>query len=296
MKKFLILVCTSVVIASCAGAPDIQQSSGQTEKAAGTAAGAPDIQRSSGQTEKAADTAAGAPDPALRPLEEIYAGGRWVTRPSGGAITVIGITGRRRNKDEALADALADAARRVALYHGVYGESASVLNQGSGNLDYYADFDYRLTLHNEPGSFIDALAFDKDSDVLEKDGTVYVRTKYSGVCDVPAYSSSMEDGKPEWVKNYAASIPGFLAGVGASKNKGSPQKTYQASYENAIVSILPSLSTQISGESIDVTGAKLATNVSVSRGSLINTMILETWFDRKTGAVWTLVAARQKPE
>ncbi|MDR1627122.1 MAG: hypothetical protein LBT33_11345 [Spirochaetia bacterium] len=274
MKKFLLLVCTGVLVASCAGGPGVQQSSRQ----------------------EATASAAEAADPPPARLEEIHSGGHWVTRPSKGTLTVIGIAGRRSNKDEAVAAALADAARKVTLYHGVYGESATVLNQGSGNLDYYADFDYRLSFRNTPESFINDLVFDKDSDVLEKDGAVYVRTKYSGVLDVPDYSSAMEDGAPNWVKNYSAVIPGFLAGVGTSKNKGSIPKTYEASYENAIASLLPGLSTKVAGESVDVTGAKLTTNITVSRGSLTNVMILETWFDRKTGAVWTLLAAKPTPE
>jgi hypothetical protein len=276
MKKIFILVCAGVFIVSCAGGPGTRSNPQQAEELA----------------PPAADT----PEPPPARLEEIYDGGHWVTRPSKGAITVIGIAGRRSNKDEAVDAALADAARRVALYHGVYGESATVLNQGSGNLDYFADFDYRLTFQNTPERFVSDLVFDIDSDVLEKDGAVYIRAKYSGVLDVPAYSSRMEDGRPDWVKNYAAVIPGFLAGVGASKNKGSIPKTYEASYENAIASLLPSLSTKVAGESIDVTGAKLTTSITVSKGTLTNVMILETWFDRKAGAVWTLLAAKPMPE
>ena len=67
-------------------------------------------------------------------LEETFDSGHWVTMHSDAEITIIGITGRRANRGEAVKDALADAARKAALYHGVRAESASVLNQGSGNL------------------------------------------------------------------------------------------------------------------------------------------------------------------
>jgi hypothetical protein len=78
-----------------------------------------------------------------------------------------------------------------------------------------------------------------------------------------------------------------------SKNKGSPQKTYQGSYENAIVHMLPYLSTTVTGSVVDGEGGKMTQNITTSEGDLINVMILETWFDRKTGTVWTLLIANQ---
>lgn len=278
MERLFIVVCALIVVSACAGNPDVRRDSPQ--EAAGAA--------------RIPVKAAG--DPGARSLEESYASGYWITRPSGGTIRLIGIAGRRTNKDAAIAAALADAALKAALYHGIYGESAAVVNQGSGSLDYYADFDYRLTLDNSPESFINDLTFDKDTDILEKDGAVYVWAQYSGVPDVPAYPSVLKDGVPDWVKNYTAQVPGFLTGIGASRNKGSPQKTYQASYENAVVSLLPGLATKVSSDTLEVTGGKLTTNITASRGRLINVMILETWFDRKTGSVWTLLAAKPKPE
>jgi hypothetical protein len=229
-----------------------------------------------------------------RSLEELYDSGYWVSAQSDAGIMVIGIAGRRANRKEAISEALADAARRVALYHGVQGESAVVLNQGSGNLDYFSDFDYKLVLLSKVENYINDLIFDQEKDVLEKNGAVIVRTQYTGVSTVPPYNSALEDGTPNWVKNYGADIPGFLTAVSYSKNKGSPQKTYQASYENAIVSLLPRLSTRMANEVVDVVGGRMTQNYSVSSGTLENVMILETWIDKKTGAVWTLLVAKQK--
>ncbi|MDR3172726.1 MAG: hypothetical protein LBU19_00620 [Treponema sp.] len=229
-----------------------------------------------------------------RSFDDQYTSGYWVTRPSEGTIPVMGIAGRRRNRDDAIQTALADAARRAALYHGVDAESASVLNQGSGNLDYFADFDYRVTIHADPSAYIGSLVFDKDLDVYEKDGSVYVRAKYSGVADIPSYVSALEDQMPEWVKHYRADIPGFLTGVGAARNKGSPQATYQASYENAIISLLPGLSTQVTNTVFDTRDGKVQQNVTASQGTLTNVMILETWVDSKTSTVWTLLVAKER--
>jgi hypothetical protein len=229
-----------------------------------------------------------------RSFDELYTSGHWVTRPSGGAIPVIGIAGRRSNRNEAIQIALADAARRVALYHGVDAESASVLSQGSGYLDYFADFDYRVTLHTDPGGYVGSLVFDKDHDVYEKNGSVYVRAKYSGVADIPAYVSVLEDHIPKWVKDYHADIPGFLTGIGLAGNKGSPHATYLASYENAIVSLLPRLMTKIADDMIDTPNGKLQQNITTSQGTLTGVMILETWVDSKTSSVWTLLVAKER--
>jgi hypothetical protein len=228
-----------------------------------------------------------------RPAADAFAEIHWITRPSGGTITVIGIAGRNRQRDEAIAEALGDAARRVSLYHGVHGESTTVLQDGSNTLDYFADTDYSLTLRNSPESYLDSLAFDKTADVYEKNGSVYIRTRYSGVLEVPAYAGvNAEASPPDWVNGYHTDIPGFLTGVGSSKNKGTPQKTYRASYENALVSVLPRISTRIESSVIDANAGKLNQNVSVSSGNLSKIMILETWFDKRTGIVWTLLAAK----
>jgi hypothetical protein len=227
-------------------------------------------------------------------LEEQYDNGYWVTRPVDGVLTVLGIAGRRSNRGEAITEALADAARRVALYHGVHGESASVLNQGSGNLDYFSDFDYRLELIYDSGEYIGALDFDAEKDVLERNGIVMVRARYSGVSGVPAYETVMEGDIPQWVRNYTADVPGFLTAVSYSKNKGTPQKTYQASYENAIVSLLPGLSSKVANEAVDVEGVRVTRTISTTSGILERVMILETWLDRKTNSVWTLLVAHPK--
>jgi hypothetical protein len=225
-------------------------------------------------------------------LEELFDSGHWVTRPRDAAITVIGIAGRRGNRGDAVKEALADAARKAALYHGVHAESAAVLSQGSGSLDYFSDFDYRIDPANSHEAYIKALVFDEEKDILEKSGVVIVRTRYPGVSGIPPYESPIEDGVPVWVKNYTADIPGFLAGVGFSQNKGSLQKTHTASYETALISLLPLLSTRVSSGVVDVEGAKLTSSVTKSEGELINVMILETWLDKKTNSVWTLIAAR----
>ncbi|MDR1239921.1 MAG: hypothetical protein LBK27_07395 [Treponema sp.] len=180
------------------------------------------------------------------------------------------------------------------MYHGVSGESAAVLDQGAGSLDYFSDFDYRLQILTDAERYIGALVFDKDTDVLEKDGSVFVWAQYSGVSDVPAYKTAVEDRVPRWVKDYAADVPGFLTAVGFSKNRGSLQKTYRASYENALASLLPRLSSKAASEVIDAAEGRITRNITTGSGVLEKVMILETWYDKKINALWTLLVAKQK--
>ncbi|MDR3302435.1 MAG: hypothetical protein LBT01_07925 [Spirochaetaceae bacterium] len=229
-----------------------------------------------------------------RSFEEMFEVNYWVTRPSQDGIMVIGVAGRQSNKDNAIAAALSDAARRVSLYHGLSGESVTVINQGSGALDYYADKDYKIIINNKAEDYIESLSFDKETDVFEKNGAVYVRTRYAGVSSIPDYHSElMEDGRPTWVRDFTIEIPDYLTSVGISRNKGTPQKTHEASYENAIIGFLPQLWTETSNTTIEAGGAKLSLNQSVSRGALKNVMILETWIDVKRNEIWTLAVAKK---
>jgi hypothetical protein len=226
-------------------------------------------------------------------LEAAFDAGYWVTVPTGAEIILIGITGRRSDRNAAIADALDDAARKAALFHGVYAESVSVLLQGTGSLDYYSGFDYRIMVSTDYTQYRDALRFDKDADIFEKNGTVFVRVRYTAAVAVPRYRTAPVDGVPGWVRRYTADIPGYLAGVGFSRNKGSLQKTHRASYEAALVSLLPRLSSTIDTGTTETAAGKATGSAVRSSGSLENVLILETWLDKKTSAVWTLIAARE---
>ncbi|MDR3356854.1 MAG: hypothetical protein LBO04_06665 [Spirochaetaceae bacterium] len=291
-KSFFYLTASLPLILICASCASLATSGPATQKnAAEEAARTP---REAAPLASAPGTPAAGTDESAASLETAFDSGHWVTRPSGSEITIIGITGRRANRDEAIREAVADAAHKAALYHGVRAASAATLSQGSGSLDYFSGFDYDLSPVNSHEDYIDALVFDEETDILEKNGVVIVRTRYSGVTGVPAYESGSEDGVPVWVKNYAVEIPGFLAGIGLSRNKGSLQKTHKASYEIALVSLLPLLSSRIESEVTGAGGAALSNSVTRSEGELVNVMILETWLDRKSASVWTLLAAKAK--
>jgi hypothetical protein len=220
-------------------------------------------------------------------LEAAFDAGYWVTRPSDGTLTIIGIAGRRANRVLAV-----DEARKAALYHGLHAESAAVLNQGAGTLDYFSGFDYRITPANGHEGYIDALDYDEDADIFEKNGVVMARARYAVAAAVPSCAVAVKDGVPDWTKRFMADIPGFLSGVGHAANKGSLQRTSRASYEAAVVSLLPRLSMREENEVVDVAGAQVTRNIARSKVNLTGIVILEAWLDRRTGAVWTLVVAK----
>jgi hypothetical protein len=227
-------------------------------------------------------------------LKELFDIDHWITRPSGSVITIIGIASRKPNRNAAIQEAVADAARKAALYHGVYAKSTIVMNEGRGSLEYFTYFDFEVMPENGSEGYIESLVFDTDTDVLEKNGLVIVRTRYSGVSDVPPYKIAVKDGVPEWVANIPPEIPGLLVGIGHSANKGSRRQTHAASYEHAIVTLLPQLSTRVEGEVVDTADIKIRNNTITSEGRLVNVMILETWYDQKTSSAWTLIAAKEK--
>jgi hypothetical protein len=62
----------------------------------------------------------------------------------------------------------------------------------------------------------------------------------------------------------------------------------------AIASMLSQLSARVESGVVDVAGARVTQSFTRSSGDLTGVMILETWLDKRTSAVWTLVAARQQ--
>jgi len=287
------VVCAASAVcslcAACAAFP--ARAAAPSPGAANTAAGR------AGANAGAAD-ADGAPGDGA--LEAMTDAGHWITVPTGGVIPVIGVASRRVNRDEAIAFALLDAAGRAALYFGVSGSCVSTMSEGSGNLDYYAATEYILHADQDAESIVEILSFDPEHDVFERDGSIYVLAALPAASDFPSYrpepetAAGPERGAPAWTAGQPPEIPGYMTAAGVSRNKGSPQKTCAASWENAVVSLLQRLSTTVETSDMEKTGGgRLTQTVTVSEGRLSGVVILETWFDRTTAAVWTLIAAKE---
>jgi hypothetical protein len=232
-----------------------------------------------------------------RPAAEAFAAQHWITQPSGSTITIVGIAGRKGSYDDSIKDALNDAARKVSLYYRAKGEYTIVQNDGTNILDKWISTDSKVELLNGNfASYVDSLVYEKDTDIILLKGNYYVRTRYSGVADVPAYTSVVEkDGKPRWVTGQPVLISGYLTGIGGSRNKGKGklQETYMASYEAAVLDVVQQLSSNSKNRIFDTEGGgRILESITMGKATVTNVMILETYFDQKTSAVYTLVAAK----
>jgi hypothetical protein len=222
--------------------------------------------------------------------------GFWDTRPRDGKLIFIGGAAARVNRDEAIQLALLDAARKVSIFHGVRGLNVSAVSVGEGAYDFYADAAVDLAFDPEYERYIEELEFDPKNDVLDFDGSFFIRTRWTP--PVPFDTNFFSRGKdqPDWVTGPPETIDGFLAGVGRSNSYSRRHDTLVASYENAIGSILNIVNSNVrsglaSVEAIDY-AASASSNVQIAEGKLIQFYILEIWTDPKTKAIWTLGIAK----
>jgi hypothetical protein len=222
--------------------------------------------------------------------------------PAESGLVFIGAAGKRSNPKETVQFAMEDAARRVALFHKVSGEYAVENYIGSGTFDY-ANNTYTSMKYDEEGSkqYVDALQFNADTDTIEIENTLFVRTVYPAALPVPVKyrpSYNRTDHKPDWVDNPISEIEGYEAGVGYSGRYSSLTDTFTHSYQNAIFAIIRNINSTSRNTEIlyhntgDFFGYWTSSdNVTYSYGTLNGFYILDTWLDPKTKSVWTLAIA-----
>jgi hypothetical protein len=222
--------------------------------------------------------------------------------PTGNWLVFIGAAGKRSNPEETLQLALEDAARRVALFYMVSGEYAIENNIGSGAFDYINNT-YTSLSYDEEGfkQYIDGLQYNADTDIIEIENTLIVRTVYPLALSVPVKyrpSYSTVDQKPDWVDNSSLKIEDYEVSVGYSNRYSSLTDTFIHSYYNSIFTIIRNINTTSrNSETLyqntgNLFGYKTSNdNVIYSYGTLNGFYILDTWLDPKTKSVWTLAIA-----
>jgi hypothetical protein len=229
-------------------------------------------------------------------------GSFFLSVPSGNQLVFLGIAGRRSNPKLTLQYAQEDAARRVAAFYGVSGEYAVQNNIGSGSFDY--TFNTYTQLNFETGEqYVDALEFDADTDSMEMENTLILRTTYPASLSVPVtyrptYSSI--DQKPDWVENPPLEIRGYEVGVGYSGRHSTLANTCANSYNNAIFAIIRNVNTATrSSDTIyhstsGLFGYKISNdNATYSYGTLDGFYVLDMWINPKDKTVWTLAIAKK---
>ncbi|MDR3114818.1 MAG: hypothetical protein LBU25_04795 [Treponema sp.] len=216
----------------------------------------------------------------------------------------IGVAGVRMNRQEAIDLALEDAARRVAFFQRVSGEVLHRVEIGTGFLDYRSEHEATLHYDNEGyGNYREALEFDPEQDVWIEHQAVFVRTRYRASQSLPIkhrYAAKTE--RPQWVDNPPKRISGFWVGVGFAGPRLYHKDTVIASYENAVFSIIESISNTVTSKVESVQDSRGAfssfsavnSNEVKASGTLGSFYVLETWTDPLNKAVWTLAIAEAR--
>jgi hypothetical protein len=225
----------------------------------------------------------------------------FLSLPDENGIVFIGCAGKRSNPKETLQLALEDAARQVALFNKVSGEFTIVNNTGSGAFDYFHDTSASLDYDIEGSKqYVDSLQFNADTDTLETENTLFVRTRYGSALPFPlGYNPVHVDGrKPDWVDNPPLYIEGYEAGVGYSGRHSSLTDTYKNSSRNAIFDIIRGINAVSESSSTlyqstdSLFGYKTSNDNTVhSFGILTGFYVLDTWMDPHEKSVWTLAIA-----
>jgi hypothetical protein len=214
--------------------------------------------------------------------------------PAGGPVFTGVSNGRYLSKDRALTLALQDAARRVSFFHSVEAviESSEIYNprfrisqvQDKRKLIYDTDYEKYLRL----------LEFDPKRDVYEEHGALFVHAVYTGETEGTAgYRYGARSGKPLWIENPPAESGGLFYAVGFAGSRLSHKDTVIASYEDAVYALVKNnFSKTYTSQQADE-NTLLDTSLVLVSGVVKGFHVLETWRDPKSGAVWTLAAARE---
>jgi hypothetical protein len=224
--------------------------------------------------------------------------------PAGNGLVFIGIAGKRSNPDEALQLALEDAARRVTLFHKVSGEYAIENNVGSGAFDYTHNAYASLSFDREGyKKHVEALQFNADTDMIEIENAVIVRTVYPSALHAPVQYRPVYgkvDQKPGWVENPSFEIAGYEVGIGFSDRYSSLVDTCTNAYHNAIFAIIRNINATARTNDLlyqntsSLFGYKTSSdNVTYSYGTLTGFYMLDMWIDPATKTVWTLAIAKK---
>ena len=218
-----------------------------------------------------------------------------ITRPESGNLIIVGVSGRQSRPEYEINNAKENAARKASMYHSVSVTFEEVHDIGVGYLDYYVGSSTKVDYDQQLGTYMERLSYDPEKDVTRNDdGSVFIRFTYSAAS--PAnfnYTLGKNpDGSPEWTSRRPNRLNGYIAGVGRSGRLDSISETFIKSCEAAAASIVATISTDIgSGDSVtqNQAGSQIYRQ---SSGTLRNFLVLETWIDPNSRAVYTLAVAQ----
>ena len=223
----------------------------------------------------------------------------WNSMPSRDLV-FIGGANLRSNRDESIALALQDIARKVSIFHAVEGAFVSYNKTGSSFFDYSSNTQSFLFFNEDYLGFTDALEYDPVSDVMQINNTIFIRARYRSPepIRIDYQTPPPAAGRPVWVDSPPMEISGYHVGIGYAGRRASHRDTVNASFEAAIFSIIRTVSGRISADSVNYQGygtfdyRSASDSVISARGKLNSFYVLDTWTDPSNMSVWTLAIAR----
>ena len=225
-------------------------------------------------------------------MREQYTSGYWIVRSSNNKLTVIGVSNPMSRRDSEIAAAKEDAARKVAMFYGIYGSVQTVNRTGPALSDYVNDSNLDFTYEIDPEIYIDQLTFDPQNDVLITVEAVFVRFQHDTTIMNVDYRARRINGRPSWTRNNdLPAFDGYITAVGLAQNQRRLKDTISKSTENAAARIIEEISTTVNTRET-ITGQGSSSFVQTqSEGRLINFMVLDFWIEPKTRYVYTLAIA-----
>jgi len=247
----------------------------------------------SGKTESGSQNTNEVPKAQLS-MKEQYETGHWIVKPSGGALTVIGVSNPMLKRQDEIAAAKEDAARKAAMYFYIQGRIETVNNTGAGFFDYLYDSNVELLYDTELEKYKNQLTFDPLNDVLVTREGIFVRFQYAAAVTEINYSAKIVNSRPDWLRNSGKpEFEGYVTAVGFSKNRRRLKDTILKSAEDAVVRMIESLSVTVNTKEVSVTGQGSSSFVhTVSEGKLYGFQVIEFWVEPETRYVYTLAVAR----
>ena len=218
-----------------------------------------------------------------------------ITAPRPAALTIIGVSGPLQKREDEIAAAREDAARKVAMFHGIKASYETTHTTGSSIFGYKSESTLNLEYDEKLEQYSERLTFDPDRDLATNNRVVFIRFAYP-----VAFPGSIgygfarnEDGRPLWTINPPVQINGFSAGVGFAARQWRRQDTFKKSYEAALAEIVTRLSANVSTRNTSDGNWNNTSTINIQGiVNLSNFLILEIWIDPKTQEVWTLAIAR----
>jgi hypothetical protein len=180
------------------------------------------------------------------------------------------------------------------MYHGVQVNFENIQDIGANFFDYFTSSEIELEYDKELEKYKDKFVFDENRDIMAGNGGLFIRFTYpASFPGIVSYRFTRnQNGSPEWTTHPPREINGFIAGVGYSGRQLYIRDTFEKSYNAAAADIISRLSTVMTSSGVSAEGYNSSLIRQESKGRLSHFLVLETWTDPKTQAVWTLAIAR----